>query len=160
MEIERKFLIKEIPDMSDITPVRYERCILESSDGNVKRVQRKGDVFEYEEKKKVDDFQSEKVKRQITKEEYDSFLLNKENNLIVRDGYLVSHNPEISIKVYKEKFEGLIRVEIEFSSKEEAKNFIPLPWFGKEITGTVLANDGELYKLDREDFLNKLYSSQ
>lgn len=158
MEIERKFLIKEMPDLSNLTPVCYERCILESLHGNVKRVQRKGNMYEYEVKRKIDETQFEKTKKQITKEEYDSFIFDKEGSMVIRDGYLISHNPELSLKIYKGRFEGLVRVEVEFSSKEEADNFIPPAWFGKEITGSVLANDGELYKLDKDDFLGKLAS--
>lgn len=52
--------------------------------------------------------------------------------------------------MYRGDFAGLIRVEVEFSSEEEAKNFQHYDWMGKEITCSAFLNDSQLVKMSSE----------
>lgn len=149
MEIKRKFLVKEMLDLSDKKPVRYERHYLKSEDGVEERVQKKEDVFEYEIKKRISDLERTKDKKIITEEEFDALRENA-SEAIIRDSYKLDENS--SIKIYKGRFEGLIRFEIEFDSKEEAEKYIPAEWLGEEITHSPLGRDSELLKLTESEF--------
>jgi len=40
----------------------------------------------------------------------------------------------VDLDVYKNDLSGLITAEVEFSDVESCDNFIPLAWFGKEVT--------------------------
>lgn len=53
----------------------------------------------------------------------------------------MSKNPKITLQIYQGELNGLIRAEVEFESTEEANEFIPLLWMGKEITGLDIARD-------------------
>lgn len=151
-EIERKFLVREIPDLKDIKPIRYERYFIQNTELQQIRVQKRGNVFEKEIKKKINTFEYEKYKEIITEEEF-SKIASKCKKSIIRDSYLISNNPNITIKKYFGEYEGLIRAEIEFNNIDELNVFEIPKWIGKEITGTILGNDNKLIKLDRNKFL-------
>lgn len=152
MEIERKFLIKELPDLSPKEPIRYERYFIKIENGLEERVQKKGDKYEYEIRKTISDIQRTKEKRSITEEEFIEFKKGKENEGIIRDSYLISEKPNITIKIYRGRFEGLIRAEVEFNSEEEARDYKPESWMGSEITTSPLGMDSRLLHLTPEEF--------
>jgi adenylate cyclase len=125
MEIERKFLIKELPDRSRIKPVHYERYYLQKGKDMVVRIQKKGENYEYETKRTISDLEHEKEKHSITQEEFESLRKGKESEVIIRESYQIQCEPTISIKIYHERFEGLSRAEVEFLTKAEAENYTP-----------------------------------
>lgn len=69
-----------------------------------------------------------------------------------RDSYLIQTNPQITLKVYHGRFEGLVRIEVEFSSVAEAERFEPAQWFGKEMTDLPIAKDAELIAMTEEEY--------
>lgn len=149
MEIERKWLVKYLPDLRKYKKVSYERHFL-YSDSNVEiRVQKKGDLYFFERKVLVNNIQRENTLFEISKSEFEYFKGTSTSSL-ERDSYQVSDRPNISIKVYKGKYEGLVRVEVEFQTVSQANSFQPLEWFGKEITGSEIANDRKLVTLTSE----------
>jgi CYTH domain-containing protein len=156
-EIERKFLVTTMPDLTGQEPIRYERYYLNRSDNVEERIQKKGDTYEYEKKEKVSDLEHKKETRSITQEEFESLRAGT-SDAIIRDSFKVSNNPDITIKVYHGKYEGLIRAEVEFDSLESAEAFIPSEWMGKEITGTPLGKDSGLLDLSEEQFKEMLHS--
>ncbi len=154
-EIERKFFIKEMPDLSNIIPLHYERYFLERGDGKEIRISKIGDKYVYEKKSEVSDLERTREKREIAKEEFDE-LKQKASEAIIRDSYTISEHPDIVIQIYHGRFEGLIRVEVEFDSEEEANAFEPLSWIGKEMTGLPIARDSKLLDLSDEEFKSYL----
>lgn len=156
-EIERKFLVVTMPDLSGQEPIRYERYYLNRSDNVEERIQKKGDVYEYEKKEKISDLEHTKETHPISEEEFES-LKTRASEAIIRDGYMISKNPDITIKIYHGKHEGLVRAEVEFGSLEEAQAFTPPTWMGKEITGTPLGKDSGLLDLSEEQFKEMLHS--
>lgn len=153
MEIERKFFIKEMPDVSKMTPIRYERYYLRRDVDVEERIQKKGDKFEYEIKKKISDLERTKDKRQISEEEFYR-LKPVSGEVIIRDSYKLSNS--VSIKIYHGRFEGLRRAEVEFDSKEDALAYTPESWMGEEITTTPLGKDSLLLGLSQQEFLDLL----
>lgn len=154
-EIERKFLVKELPNLNNIEPIRYERYFLDDSEDKQVRIQKKSNKFELETKTKINDTEYEKTKKDITENEFLELSQNC-NKSIIRDSYLISDKPNITIKKYYNDYDGLIRAEIEYSNIEEIGVFILPDWIGIEITGTELGNDNKLIKLNRAEFLEAL----
>ena len=150
-EIERKFFVKEMPDISGLQPLHYERYFLERSNGREVRIAKVGDSYVYEEKNEVSDLERTREKREITRPEFEK-LKEHSSEGIVRERYSISENPKIAIQIYHGRFEGLIRAEVEFDSEDAARSFVPLSWMGKEITGLPIARDGKLLDLSDEEF--------
>jgi len=156
-EIERKFLVNDMPSLVGIKPLRYERYFLQRGGTIEERIQKKGDVFEYEKKVNISHMESHKEKKIISEEEYMK-LRHRTLDAIIRDSYILSSDPEISIKIYGGRFKGLVRVEVEFKSVEDAVSFIPFEWMGKEITYLPLGRDGNLLDLTNQEFEKLLHS--
>lgn len=158
--IERKFLVKRLPNLSNISPIHYERYILSIKYGKERRIQRVGNQYELEE---VEILANESVlsrnivKRVISSKEFKELQKDSIGD-INRDSYLISQDPNLTLKIYKGKYKGLIRVEVKFKSEEVARSFKSLDWLGEEITKSPLGRDSELVKLSQEDFKNLLNS--
>ncbi len=151
-EIERKFLVREMPiDISKQAPKVYERFYLEVAPDFEDRIQMVDDRYYREKKRRVSDLERTKEKEEISKEEFER-LKQDAGNAILRESFFVSQEPEISIKVYKGRFEPLVRAEVEFETEVEAKKFIPLYWMGKEITDSPLGKDSKLILLSDLEF--------
>lgn len=151
-EIERKFFVKKMPDVSGAKPLQYERYFLERGKGREIRISKINDAYVYEEKSEVSVLERTREKRNISKEEFDHLKQNA-SEAIIRERYNVSENPNIAIQVYHGRFEGLVRAEVEFDSEDEARAFTPLPWMGEEMTHLPIARDSRLLELAQEEFL-------
>jgi CYTH domain-containing protein len=153
--ITRKFLVKNLPDLSEKTKDTYQRYYLYNQDQIVIRVQQVNGEYELERKANESDLVREGETIKITKEEFE-VLRQYATQSIQRDSYDIEESPKIVLRIYHGDYEGLVRIEVNFASENEATSFIPLEWFGKEITGTPLAQDGLLLKLAKEEFTKLL----
>lgn len=151
MEIERKWLAKILPDLTNVPKEEQERYFLFVGDIIEIRIQRINDRYEFGRKVQTGFLSREENVFEITKAEFDSLKTNSDKSL-QRDNYLLQQNPEITIKVYHGEHEGLVRVEVEFESEDEANNFVPLEWFGDEITDLPLGKDKSLIRLTQIEF--------
>jgi CYTH domain-containing protein len=149
--ITRKFLVKSLPDLTRKECSSQNRSYLYRKNGIVIRVQSKGNVFELERKVSKTALIRESEKISITKEEFDTLSKIAKDN-ITRDSYVITETPDIVLQIYHSKFEGLVRVEVRFQSIEEANQFSPPEWMGREITNTHLAKDETLLDLTDQDF--------
>lgn len=149
MEIERKFLVKKMPDLSGIVPIHFERYYLSISDDSEERIQRTNDTYSYEKKTAIDEFSRSTEKKEITNEEFERLKSNS-SGAIIRDSFPLSSH--VSIKIYHGMYEGLARAEVEFLSKTEADNYIPETWMGDEVTNSPLGRDSRLLKLNADTF--------
>lgn len=148
MEIERKFLIKVLPENLEGYPSHHiEQGYL--SDSPVVRV-RKEDNDYYLTYKGSGMMTREEVNLALNKEAYchlrdkaDGKIISKRRYLIplphpaVREG--LPKPPEdycltIELDVFEPPFAPLIMAEVEFGSKEAAEAFMPPDWFGEEVT--------------------------
>jgi adenylate cyclase len=154
-EIERKWLVKAMPDLSGVSPVQHERYFLYNQDGVEMRIQKEGDVFTFERKSDGYTLTSEKIKFDISSAEFET-LKQSAIKKILRTNYVLQKEPEISLKVYHGDYEGLVRVEVEFNSEEEAQSYTPPAWFGREITDSPLGRDKKLAGLGQEEFRSLL----
>lgn len=145
MEIERKFLVKELPDLSGIPLIRYERYYLLISGNTEERIQKTNNRFTFERKTRVDNLTRSTEIKELTETEFEEMKAGTRKS-IIRDSY--SLNPSLSIKVYHGDYEGLVRAEVEFLSTDEAKNYTQEQWMGNEITNSPIGKDSSLLRLD------------
>lgn len=153
-EIERKFLIKELPNLSNCEIIRYERYFLFRNQNIEIRIQKKGEKYEFERKENVNSLSTKKKKFEITKEEFDEFKKGS-TQAIIRKSYKISNVPNITIKIYEWKYKGLKRVEVEFENEQNAQDFNPLSWFWNEITDSILWRDSKILDLSEYE-INKM----
>ena len=132
MEIERKFTIKELPDLSQYSYHLMEQGYLNTDP--VVRVRKEDDKY----------YLTYKGKGMLVREEY-NLLLNKESYehlikkadgiVISKKRYLIPYEKyTIELDVFEKPYENLRIAEVEFSSEEEAKEFQPPLWLGEDVT--------------------------
>lgn len=155
LEIEKKYLVKKMPNLDNISKIEYERYFISDDPKNQVRVQRKNDTYEIEEKIEIASNKYKKEKKKISKEEFDKLIINC-SKVIKRDSYLICDIPNITIKIYHGKYEGLARIEVEFLSSDELESFEVPDWFGREITNSGIGMDAKLINLNRDEFLREL----
>lgn len=132
MEIERKFLIKELPDLSKYEFLEIEQGYL--STNPVVRIRKKNDkyILTY---KGSGLFAREEIEANLTKEAYEHLATKIDGYLITKKRYLIPLDPyTIELDVFEGHMEGLIMAEVEFPSVEEANSFTPPTWFGEDVT--------------------------
>ena len=150
MEIERKFLIKDLPANLDSYPYHHiEQAYLNVTP--VVRVRKEDDTY----------YLTYKGSGMMTREEYnlplnpdayyhlrekaDGTIISKKRYLIPltnptfkeREGFPAP--PEgyaltIELDIFDAPLAPLVLAEVEFGSKEAAECFIPPEWFGEEVT--------------------------
>lgn len=134
MEIERKYLIKTLPDDLEKYPCKQiEQGYLNTDP--VVRIRRSNDAYTL----------TYKGKGLMVREEYnlplnaESFAHLKEKidgRLIKKRRYLIplddSHTIELDI--FEDDLAPLQLAEVEFATEEEANNFLPPAWFGEDVT--------------------------
>ncbi|MBI2055444.1 MAG: hypothetical protein HYT42_00985 [Candidatus Sungbacteria bacterium] len=157
LEIERKFFVLKIPDLTALKSISDERYYLYSGNGVELRFQARGDKYELERMSENGNLSRSQEKIKITKEEFE-VLKPLGKGPIIRESYLISESPQITIKIYHGKFEGLVRAEVEFKSLEEAKKFQPPDWLGKEMIDSPVARDANLVSMDEEEFRKSIRS--
>lgn len=146
--LTKRYIVKSLQNLNLSSPLRYERYYI----NNHLRIQKKNTLLEKEE---LDDNNEVILKKEITETEF-NLLKSQAYQSIIRDSYLYLDDNRISIKTYYATYEGLNRVEVQFITEEEMKNFHPLPWMDEDITETPLAFDVHLSKLNREEFVSLL----
>jgi len=132
MEIERKFTVRELPDLS-----KYDFHIMEQGYLNtdpVVRVRKEDETY----------YLTYKGKGLLAREEYNLplnreayyHLVEKSDGIIIRKKrYLIPFEKyTIELDVFDTPYENLIIAEVEFDSEEEAANFQPPEWFGEDVT--------------------------
>ena len=149
-----------MPNIEGVESVPNEEHFLQHGDLVEERIQKRGDMYEYEIKTLFGSHEWNRDKRTISKEEF-HVLKAKAPKSLLRDSYLLSQQkPRVSIKQYHGDYRELIFAQVEFDSHDEAESYEPLPWMGTEITNSHLGRDSQLLLLDREHFLEILRAEE
>ena len=136
MEIERKFLIKQIPEGCTSFPCRQiEQAYLNTDP--VVRVRRDNDDY-YLTYKGKGLLSREEYNLPLNKEAYEHLLAKADGIILTKKRYMIpvpgNDHLTIELDVFEGHYDGLILAEVEFASEEEAKAFIPPAWFGEDVT--------------------------
>lgn len=148
MEIERKFLLKSMPENLSEYPCRHiEQAYLNVDP--VVRVRKEDDDY-YMTYKGKGMMAREEYNLTLTKEAYYHLRDKADGNIISKKRYLIPlTNPgfkegfpappadytlTIELDVFDDPFSPLILAEVEFGSKEAAEAFVPPEWFWEDVT--------------------------
>ena len=132
MEIERKFLVKDLPNLESIKGEEIIQGYL-SYEPEIRI--RKRDSKYYLTKKSIGSLVRNEEETQINELTY-NILSSLVKDKLEKTRYIVKINNKLKaeLDIYQGKLKGLYIVEVEFNSINEANNFIIPPWFGEEIT--------------------------
>lgn len=148
MEIERKYLIKELPkDLASYPFHHIEQAYLNTDP--VIRVRKEDDEY----------YMTYKGKGLLAREEHNLPLNEKayyhlrekaDGTIISKKRYLIplahprfapgaalppeDYTLTIELDVFDHPFAPLVLAEVEFGSKEAAETFLPPDWFGEDVT--------------------------
>lgn len=134
MEIERKFLIEQLPENLENYPFHtLEQAYLCTNP--VVRVRRSDDryILTYKGEGMMS---REEYNLPLTAEGYEHLKAKADGNIIRKRRYLIPLKSGLTVEldVFEAPFQGLVLAEVEFSTEEQACNFLPPDWFGKEVT--------------------------
>lgn len=147
MEIERKFLIKKLPDnLTSYNARKIEQAYLCTDP--VVRVRRDNDDY-YLTYKSKGMIVREEYNLPLTKEAYGHLLAKADGNIITKTRYEIPEKDDLTIEldVFEGKFDGLLLAEVEFASEEEALGYIPPEWFGEDVSNSTKYHNSTLSRL-------------
>ena len=147
MEIERKYLVQQLPESLSGYPCRIiEQGYLNTDP--VVRIRRDNEKYELTYKSKGFMTRME-YNLPLTQEAYEHLLTKIDGRLIQKKRYMIPLNNDLTAEL--DIFEGdlapLILVEVEFPSEEAALAFVPPSWFGDDVTFSVKYHNSTLSKL-------------
>ena len=134
MEIERKYLIDELPfDVTAYPSHEIEQAYLKTNP--VVRIRREDENY-YLTYKSKGLMAREEYNLPLNQEAYAHLLEKADGNVLTKTRYKIPLDDHliIEIDVFHGKFEGLILAEVEFPTMEEANDFQPPKYFGKDVT--------------------------
>jgi adenylate cyclase len=135
VEVERKFLVPETPDLSGTDSDEIEQGYLAiGSDGEV-RLRRKGGRLLLTAKR-GSGISRDEAEVELDREPFELLWPLTEGRRLHKRRHVIPHGDlRIEVDVYEGELEGLVVAEIEFSSEDEARAFQPPDWIGEEVTG-------------------------
>lgn len=148
MEIERKFLVRTMPENLD----QYPCHLIEQGylcTGPVVRIRRQDD--EYILTWKGGGMMArEEYNLPLSKEGYEHMLPKTDGNIITKKRYLIplTDGLKAELDIFERKFQGLVIVEVEFPDEKTAAEFTPPAWFAEEVTYSPLYHNSVLSKLE------------
>ena len=144
MEIEKKYLVKEIPSTLDTFELwEIEQCYL--CNEPTLRIRKKNDsyILTYKNRGEYEQQVSDKslsvcqeIEVPLTKAAYYHLKEKADGICICKSRYRIPFGKyTIELDVFHGEWEGLLLAEVEFETVEEAKKFTPPSWFGEDVSG-------------------------
>lgn len=133
MEIERKYLVKSLPEQLDSYPVRYlEQGYLCTAP--VVRIRRDNDKYELTYKS-GGLLAREEYNLPLTKDAYEHLRRKADGRIISKKRYMIPFESyTIELDIFDGDLAPLILAEVEFDSIEAANKFSGPDWFGEDVT--------------------------
>jgi CYTH domain-containing protein len=134
-EIERKWLVSEVPNISESSAEEIRQgYLMVAPDGSEERVRERAGVF-YFTRKGVGSLERTEEEQQIPRHEFLSLWEKTDGRRVEKTRYRIPYEGlTIEVDVYRGALAGLVLAEVEFSSLREAQKFSPPGWFGREVT--------------------------
>ena len=131
-EIERKFLITQLPPLADAAFHLIEQAYLCTEP--VVRIRKEDDHY-YMTYKALGFLEREEYNLPLTAESYDHLLAKADGSIIRKKRYLLPYlSYTIELDVFEGDLAGLLLAEVEFADTDKAAAFIPPDWFGRDVT--------------------------
>lgn len=135
MEVERKFLVSDPPDLTGAPADEIEQGYLAiGAEGEV-RLRRKGNRLVLTAKR-GSGLSRDEAEIELDPDSFDALWPLTEGRRLHKRRHLVPQGDlRIEVDIYEGGLEGLVVAEIEFPSEEAARGFDPPDWVGEEVTG-------------------------
>ncbi len=138
MEIEKKYLIFKLPNLSEYNSLEIEQGYLNRSPVLRIRKQNEDYIFTYKSKLNIEKeaLMNNEIEAPLTKEAYEHLRTKIDDNLIQKTRYIIplECGRTAELDIFHGKLTGLSFVEVEFENVEQAAEFYPPEWFGKDVT--------------------------
>ena len=145
MEIERKFLVKDVSKLN-LDSYKHKEIIQDYLYKDKFTTIRKRKIVANNEISYIYTIKTGKInisvnemEKEITEKQYNSLTNNPNNVTIHKTRYMIPYkdNLIIELDVFHGVYEGIVFAEIEFESEEQAYNIEVPEWFGKDISSIV-----------------------
>jgi len=144
MEIEKRYTIKQCPDLSEYSFHVIEQAYLNRNP--VMRIRRQDDDYYFTYKAKGL-LAREEYNLPLNKESFDNLLPKAEGRVISKKRYLIPYEKyTIELDIFEGDLAPLIIAEVEFDSLEEAYAFLPPDWFDEDVTEDTRYQNSNLSK--------------
>ena len=135
-EIERKFLVSNLPDLSKAKKALVRQGYLTAPDDSTElRLRQKNDAY-FLTLKGVGGLVRVEREAEITADQFETFWPETEGRRVEKERY-TGHLPDglvFELDVFSGDLAPLRLVEVEFTSEEQAKGYVPPDWFGADVT--------------------------
>ena len=148
-EIERKFLIKNLPEnLENFTHYEIKQGYI-STDPTI-RLRQQDDNYILTVKS-AGLMKKEEYELNLTEDQFNRLWKKTEGNTIEKTRYVIPLNNGLKaeLDVYKGFLSGFINVEVEFPSTKEAILFDIPNWFGQEVTQDPRYSNSSLAKFGK-----------
>jgi len=134
-EIERKWLVDDPPELSKRKGAKIiQGYIAACPEGLEIRVRGLGARF-FETVKTGEGLQRGEIEIELSQKQFKSLWRTTRGKRLEKRRYWMKwQGHKIELDVYQKPRAGLMVAEVEFKSRNQAANFSPPPWFGREIT--------------------------
>ena len=144
MEIERKFTVSTLPNLSSYSFHILEQAYLNTDP--VIRIRREDDIY-YLTYKGKGLLAREEYNLPLNQEAYEHLLPKADGVIIRKKRYLIPYGQyTIELDLFDKPYENLIIAEVEFTSEEEANSFLPPDWFLEDVTTNIAYHNSNLSK--------------
>lgn len=156
MEIERKFLVKDISNL-DLSKYNHKFIVQNYLYVDKFTAIRKRKISENNINKYTYTIKTSKVgisvneiEKDILEDEYNNLTLNSNYNTIEKERYIIPYEKyNIELDVFKGVYQGIIFAEIEFPSEDSAYE-VKLPsWFGSELSSKITNSQMAIYPINK-----------
>lgn len=135
MEIERKFTIKQLPDLTPFPCKKIVQAYLNTDP--VIRIRRENDNY-YLTYKGSGLLAREEYNMPLNKEAFEHLLPKTDGIVISKTRYCIPYEKyTIELDIFEEQLAPLIMAEVEFESKQEALDFVMPEWFLEDVTNDI-----------------------
>lgn len=134
MEIERKFLVDHIPfNLEDFDTWQLEQGYVHTTP--TIRIRKKDNQYILT-LKSSGTLQRHELEMPLSKNEYESLYKKVTGHIIKKTRYLIplDDGKTAELDIFEGDLAPLKYVEVEFNTTDDANNFLPPKWFGKEVT--------------------------
>lgn len=136
-EIERKFLVFDLPDLENVDSRDFVQGYFFDSHHDQVRLRKRTnseDLTNFTIKRDEGETRDE-FEIPLTENQFKELWSATEGRRVWKTRYFIPLNSYTAeLDIYKKRLEPLKTVEVEFGTKQESQDFSPPEWFGPEVT--------------------------
>jgi CYTH domain-containing protein len=136
LEIERKFLVRQLPEVVGYPVVRILQGYVAIEEGGTEvRVRSKDDADHTLTIKSKGGMVRGEYETPITADQFATLWPTTEGRRVEKDRYAIPHGRHtIELDKYVGSLAGLVVAEVEFETEADAEGFTPPDWMGEDVT--------------------------